>query len=95
MGFILTVTNFSGVAIDEIRAGIRGIVLRNLCSGGSVTLRFNMPWWGEGAGNMLHIPVKAIARTSGRDYAWDYGGVYLNRWNQNWEAFPTGDWTIR
>ncbi|MBI4155859.1 MAG: hypothetical protein HY507_01335 [Candidatus Zambryskibacteria bacterium] len=74
------VTNLGTLPLD-LQTSFRGYgpLIKNLCSGGSVTLSFPLNW--EDA-DYVQVPLQAIARTPDGRVATESRIFTLNRWNQ-------------
>lgn len=87
------VINVGALALDEIRAGAGyGVVVRNLCSGGSVTLHFVLRWQDS---DQVSIPLTAIARPPDGGVATADFSTYLSRWNVQYNRVTSSVWQVR
>jgi hypothetical protein len=86
------VVNSGALAIDEIRAGKYGVVVRNLCSGEAVTLFFVLQWEDS---DQVQIPLVAISRPPDGGVATDQSQVYMSRMNQQFSRVSSQVWQVR
>jgi hypothetical protein len=89
----IEVINVSAIPIDEIRAGSGyGVVVRNLCPGGSITLSFVLRW--EDSDN-VRIPLTAISRTAEGGIAVAQSSANLNRMSIRHSRVTSRVWQVR
>lgn len=88
------ILNIGTFAIDSIESPLSryGVLVRNLCSGGAITLSFTLNWEDP---DYLTIPLLATARTSDGRVATEEMTLSLSRYNQQYNRIDARNWRVR
>lgn len=89
---LVRITNTSALPINIESPLYGGDLVRNLCSGGSVTLSFVIAWTDA---DQLQIPLTAVARPDDGGILTDQFQTYLSRWNVQSQRVTTQVWQAR
>lgn len=89
---VVRVTNSGTLPVDIESPLYGGILVRGLCSGGSITLSFVLRWEEP---DQLQIPLTAISRPTDGGVATDQFQTYLNRYDIQYNRVRAQTWMVR
>lgn len=86
------ITNMGTLPIDVESPLYGGLLVKNLCSGGSITLSFVLKWEDS---DQVQIPLMALSRPPDGGVATEQFYANLNRWNIQYNRVTSQIWQVR
>lgn len=87
----LDITNVGALPVNEIRAGNYGLIVQNLCSGGSLSVNFTMDVEGP---DTKEIALTATSRPEDGGVSMAETRIYLNRYDMQSRQHRNEPWRI-